>query len=106
MDEVNFAPVVLRLPIAREFAHRGQLHSLRRIRIRFPLRPICGSDAAEEIDELLLMEVDAERPDRLVTVSSLQRLRAVEGGSRTASRIGFGQAGCAEKETAECAGCG
>ena len=57
------APVVIGRPIAREFLNRRELHALRCIRDRFPLRPHCRVDAPAEIDERLVRNVDAERPD-------------------------------------------
>ena len=52
--------VVLGAPVAHEFLHRPELHALRVVGDRFPLRPPGGSESPAKIDELLLRDVDAE----------------------------------------------
>ncbi len=59
------APVIIRRPIARDFLHRRELHALRFIRDRFPVRPSCRVDAPAQIDERLFRNVDAEGVDVL-----------------------------------------
>jgi len=45
----DLAPVVIFLPITREFAHRRELHALRCICHRFQLRPLCRGDPPAEV---------------------------------------------------------
>src|SRR5207247_326423 len=59
------APVVLGRPIARELLHRRELHALRCIRDRFPVRPNCRLDAPAEIIERRLRSVEVEGANRV-----------------------------------------
>src|ERR1700674_790524 len=54
------APIVVRPPIACDFLNRRELHALRFIRDRFPVRPPRRVDAPAQIDERLFRNVDAE----------------------------------------------
>ncbi len=58
------APVILCRPIACEFLRGYELHALRFIGDRFPLRPLCRVDAATQIHERLLGKLDDEGADR------------------------------------------
>ena len=57
------APVVLGLPVAREFLNRCELHALRLIRDDFPFGPPCRRDAAFQVSERLVRKVNAEGAD-------------------------------------------
>src|SRR5580704_17897478 len=75
----DLAPVVIRLPIAREFTHRRELHSLSGIRYRFPLGPPRRADPPAEVNNRRFGKVDLKGTDRLVTIwGSLRRIRAVK----------------------------
>jgi len=56
----DFTPVVILLPIEREFAHCRELHALR---YRFPLRPQCRADAPAEVADRRVGKVDVQRTD-------------------------------------------
>src|SRR5918998_908275 len=58
------APVVIRLPVAREFPNRGELHTLGLVRDGLLFGPLRGRDAPTEVDELLFRDVHAEGADR------------------------------------------
>src|SRR5438046_3568542 len=60
---LDLTPVVIGRPIGREFLHRGELHALRRITDRFPLRPLRRLDAPTEIVERRLRSGEAEGTD-------------------------------------------
>ena len=57
------APVVIRRPIACEFLHRRQLHTLRCICDRFLVRPTCGRDAFAHVGDRFFRKVDVEGTD-------------------------------------------
>ena len=59
---LELAPVVLGPPIAGEGLNRRELHALGGI--RFPVGPPRRVDAAAQVGELLLRDVDGEGPDR------------------------------------------
>jgi hypothetical protein len=59
----RLAPVVICGPIPREFAHRRQRHALGLVRNGLALGPSGHFDAAAEVDECLVRNVDAEGPD-------------------------------------------
>ncbi len=48
----DFAPVIVGRPITCEFLHGCELHALRRVGHRFPLRPPGGLDASLQVNEL------------------------------------------------------
>ena len=58
------APVVVGRPVAGELLDRRQLHALRAIGDQLPGGQACRGDAAAELGELLLRDVDLERADR------------------------------------------
>jgi hypothetical protein len=58
-----FAPIVICPPIARDFLNRRELHALRFIGDRFPVRPPCRVDAPAQIDQRLFRNVDQEGAD-------------------------------------------
>jgi hypothetical protein len=60
------APVVICPPIAREFAHRRELHPLRRIGYQFSRRPFRRGDPPTQVRERLIGRVEPERPDCVV----------------------------------------
>ena len=62
----DLAPVVIFLPITREFAHRRELHALRCICHRFLLRPLCRGDPPAEVRQRFVGHTDMERADRRV----------------------------------------
>ena len=66
------APVVFRRPIAREFLHRRELHALRLICDRFPLRPSGARNASTEIDERVFRNVDTEWPNSFCRCRRMQ----------------------------------
>jgi hypothetical protein len=53
-------PIVIRRPIARECLSRRQLHALRCIRDRFPLRPLCRVYAPAQFGKFRFRHVEAE----------------------------------------------
>ena len=57
----DLAPVVIFLPITREFAHRRELHALRCICHRFLLRPLCRGDPPAEVRQRFVGHTDMER---------------------------------------------
>ena len=57
----DLAPVVFRLPVMGEFLHRRELHALRFIRDRFPVRPLRCAYAPAKIDKLHFRDVHSER---------------------------------------------
>src|SRR5450631_43492 len=57
---LDLPPVIVRLPIAREFLNSRELDALRWIRDRFPFRPAGRCDASAEIDERFLRKTDVE----------------------------------------------
>ena len=57
------APVVLGRPVAAERLHRRQLHALRAVVDQFPRGPARRGEAAAQVGERLLREVDVERAD-------------------------------------------
>jgi hypothetical protein len=59
----DFTPVVILLLIEREFAHCRELHALRYIRYRFPLRSQCRADAPAEVADRRVGKVDVQRTD-------------------------------------------
>ena len=67
----HFAPVVIRPPIARELLNRRELHALRFIRDRFPVRPPGRGDAPAKIDERVFRNVDVEGADGVVFVAAI-----------------------------------
>ena len=60
---LGFTPVVVRSPIPHQFLEFCELHALRLVIDRLPIRPSRGNDAPAEIDELIFRNVDAERAD-------------------------------------------
>ena len=60
------APVVLRGPVARERLHRGELHALRAIVDELLGGPARRLDAAAQLIELLLWNIDLERAGSLL----------------------------------------
>jgi len=77
----DLAPVVIFLPITREFAHRRELHALRCICHRFLLRPLCRGDPPPEVRQRFVGRTDMERADRRVRCGRGCCGRA--GGSRS-----------------------
>ena len=70
---LDLAPVVLRLPIAREFLHRRKWYALRVIRDDLLLRPTHRRDAAFQIRKRLIRKVNAEGLDRRDAAGSRAR---------------------------------
>src|SRR5262249_2881339 len=64
---LDLMPVVIGLPVAREFAHSGKLHALRRIRDGLLFRPPGGGDAPGEVRNLLVRNLDAVWTDRSIS---------------------------------------
>ena len=62
---LDLAPVVLCRPVARELLQRRQLGTLRLIRDRLPVGPLCSVDAPAQIDNLLFWHLDVKGPDRI-----------------------------------------
>ena len=56
--------VVLLQPITRERLRGGELHALRPVVDQLLARPACRGDAPAQIVNLLLRNLDVERPDR------------------------------------------
>src|SRR6476661_482844 len=57
---LKFSPIVFRTPIAHEFLQLRELHALRLVRDRFPVRPAGCVKASAQVDELFLGNIDAE----------------------------------------------
>ena len=57
----DLAPVVVGLPIARELAHRRELHALRRIGDRLALGPLRRGDTPAQVRERFVGCVKLER---------------------------------------------
>ena len=57
------APVVVRRPVVRELLHRRQLDALRLVRDGFLLGPARGGDAAIQVGERLVREVNVKGAD-------------------------------------------
>ena len=76
------APIVIFGPIARELLHRRELHTLRIILDRFPLRPLRRVDAPAEVDELLFRNIDVEGPHCVAFNRNGKVLRQEAGGTR------------------------
>ena len=62
------APVVVCRPVAGEFLHRRELHTLRLITNSFLVRPTCCLDAPLKIGERFFWNVDVIRSDRFTVV--------------------------------------
>src|SRR5262249_33919618 len=78
---LRFPPVVVRLPVARQFPHWRQLRALRPISDRLLVRPACRRQASTEVDERLFRNLDAEGADRLIfgLRRRLRRKRVADG---------------------------
>ena len=61
----DLAPVVVRRPIAREFLHRREPHTLRFIRDRFLLGPLGLVYAPAQFRKFLFRNAEGERTDRV-----------------------------------------
>ena len=57
------APVVLRLPVLREFLHHFERNALGLIRDGLLLGPVGGRDASAEVVQCLVRDVDVEGAD-------------------------------------------
>jgi len=57
------APVVVRRPMASEFPHRRELHTLRPIRDGLAFRPPRGRDTPPQLGKLLVGDADLEGAD-------------------------------------------
>jgi hypothetical protein len=77
----DLGPVVIFLPITREFAHRRELHALRCICHRFQLRPLCRGDPPAEVRQRFVGHRDMERGGSTSPLRS--RLLRPRRGSRS-----------------------
>ena len=77
-------PVVIRLPIAREFAHRRELRALD----RFPLRPLRRCDPPAQTSESVIGRMKLERHDRSVATWQRGSRPASVGAARASSGRG------------------
>src|SRR5215204_2982617 len=68
-------PLVIGCPVLGEFLNRRELHALRFICNCFPIGPQGRRDAAAELDDCMVRNVDVERPDRLAA-SSRSKVRS------------------------------
>ena len=59
-----FAPVVIRGPVMRELLHGRELHALRRVGDGFLVRPARRHNAALQVGEIAIREVNVEGTDR------------------------------------------
>src|SRR6478752_7857323 len=64
---LKFSPIVFRTPIAHEFLQLRELHALRLVRDRFPVRPAGCVKASAQVDELFLGNIDAERSNCVIS---------------------------------------
>ena len=71
----NLTPVVFRLPEAREFLHRRELHALRGISYQFALGPVRRGDATTKVRERLIRSMKLEGMDGFVSRDSTERRR-------------------------------
>ncbi len=62
---LDLSPVILRLPVAREFLNRRQLYALRRIPDRFHIGPSRCRDAAAEVDQRIFRKTYLKWADRV-----------------------------------------
>jgi hypothetical protein len=60
----HLPPVVFRSPIARERLDRRELYSLRCVRNRFPLRPLCRVDAPAQFGKFRFRNIHMKRTNR------------------------------------------
>src|ERR1700756_4002777 len=89
---IDLAPVILRRPIARECLNRSELHSLRFIRYRFPLRPLCCVDAPAQFGQVRLRNIHMKRANCISVSCWLTALWCSDGlghGVILLSSIGF-----------------
>ena len=82
---LGFTPVVVRSPIPHHFLEFCELHALRPVIDRLPIRPSRGNDAPAEIDELIVRNVDAERADCAVFGCGSRILGKQAQGSRSSN---------------------
>src|SRR5262245_17070487 len=89
-SRLALAPIVVRSPVAHELLKLRQLRALRFIRDRLPVGPAGRRNAPAEIDELLLRDIDLERPN-CVVVGCCGKVRWPEaegaGGCRDGKNI-------------------
>src|SRR6476661_1120094 len=60
-SRLHLAPVVFRPPITREGLYGRELHALRRIRDRFPFRPLCYIDPAAQFGKFRFRNIYMKR---------------------------------------------
>ena len=60
---LDLAPVVIGGPVAREFLHRRQRHTLRFVRHGLALRPLGGLDATAQVVQSFVGHLDVEGAD-------------------------------------------
>ena len=77
----HLAPVVIRLPIARELLHRRELHALRLIGDDLLLGPPRRRDAAFQVGERLVRKVNAEGADGVALCQRFQRVLVLRGNA-------------------------
>ena len=76
----DLAPVVIFLPMTREFAHRRELHALRCICHRFLLRPLCRGDPPAEVRQRFVGRTDARIWNGRIDVSAAVAVAAAAPG--------------------------
>src|SRR5207247_11110446 len=93
-SRLALAPVVLRVPIAREILHRRELHALRLIVDDFPLGPLGRVDAPAQVGQIRVRSGETKRTNfsltttrRLCDVSQSLRHRSEEHTSELQSRV-------------------
>ena len=75
----TFAPIVLGRPIARQRLNRRELHALRCIRDRFPLRPPCRVYAPAQFGEFRFRNIHMKRTNRILVICLLAALWRTNG---------------------------
>src|SRR5215203_5758303 len=84
---LRLAPVVIGLPVAGELLQRLQLHTLRPICDELLAGPARRDDAAAELGELLLRNVDAEGANLDCGLDRAIHEDARVGGSKTSTDL-------------------
>jgi hypothetical protein len=59
--KMAWPPIIIRPPIAREFLNRRELHALRFIRDRFPVRPLCRVYAPAQVGKFRFRNIHTKR---------------------------------------------
>src|SRR5919112_4183128 len=89
---LDLAPVVICGPVAREFLHRRELHTLGLIGDGLLFGPLRVRDAATEVEEILFGNVDAEGADSGLGHGGLLSVARASCYAKAAGRVAFASA--------------